>query len=88
MSLKACSRLTMARKFLWGVPEKIQEEDRWVKPRSLAQGCAFYLQPKEALSPLDAQMVQELLRFRPGSESLLLSQFLHRWHQNAVPSLI
>ena len=51
-------------------------------------GMCILFATKEALSPLDAQMVQELLRFRPGSESLLLSQFLHRWHQNAVLSLI
>ena len=44
----------------------------------MAQGCASYLQPKEALSPLDWQIVQELLKFLLGSESLLLSQSLHQ----------
>ena len=51
MSLKACSRLMMARKFLWGVPEKIQEEDRWVKLAQFGAGmCILFATQRGSLA--------------------------------------
>lgn len=71
------------RKTLQGLPVKIQEEDRTVRPSR----SEFYLQPKEAPWLLDWQIAQELLKFQFHGQSLLLSQS-HQLHPNAVSSLI
>lgn len=85
MSLNTRSGLT-ARTLSGDDQERITRKMgvRW----QVALGYAFYLQPKETLSPLEWQIARDLLKFRFTGESLLLFPSLYHQHRNAVLSLI